>query len=113
MNLGLPRPEVPTFQPSMQVNFFATFRPIVGTRTVEIPLPEGATVRDLVSEVVRRYPRLGDRLLDEQGQLSKHVHIFVDGRGAPYLRHGMDTTLDANQKIDIFPAVAGGKAAAP
>ncbi len=82
----------------MQVNFFATFRPIVGTRTVEIPLPEGATIRDLVSEVIRRSPRSGDQLLDDQGQPSKYAHVFIDDRGAPYLRHGMyiDSSLPSS-----------------
>jgi sulfur-carrier protein len=36
----------------MQVNFYATLRPIVGGRTVELEIAEGLTVRELVVALV-------------------------------------------------------------
>lgn len=48
-------------------------------------------------------------MLDEQGALSKHVHIFVNGRGCVFLDDALETQLDiASDRIDFFPAVAGG-----
>jgi molybdopterin synthase sulfur carrier subunit len=90
------------------VDFYATLRLVVGKKSVDVSLPEGATVRDLLDAVVRRFPPLADKLLNEAGRLSGQVNVFIDGRGAPYLDHGLDTVLRADQKVDIFPAVAGG-----
>ena len=93
---------------SVQVDFYATLRLVVGRKTVDVSLPEGTTVRDLLDTIVRRFPPLAEKLLDEAGRLSSHVNVFIDGRGAPYLENGLDTVLRADQKVDIFPAVAGG-----
>ena len=92
----------------MQVDFYATLRLVVGEKTVGFSLPEGATVRDLLDAIVQRFPPLAEKLLDEAGRLSGNVNVFIDGRGAPYLEDGLDTVLRADQKVDIFPAVAGG-----
>jgi len=92
----------------MNVNFYATFRQIVGTKTVDIPLPDHSTVRDLVNEVVRRFPALRTQLLDEHGELYGHVHVFINGRDAPYLENAQDTLLSPEDNVSIFPAVGGG-----
>ena len=92
----------------VKVNFYATLRQIVGQKTVEIPLPTGATVRQLVNEVVSRYPGLRRELLDEEGNLYGHVHVFINGRDVPYLHDALDTQIGPADKVDIFPAVGGG-----
>ncbi|MCX7790654.1 MAG: MoaD/ThiS family protein [Chloroflexaceae bacterium] len=92
----------------MHINFYATLRPIVGGRTVEFDVPEGITVRELVDIVVTRFPPLRRELLNEQGMLYPHVHVFVNGRDAPYLPEGVETIIRNSDTIDIFPAVAGG-----
>lgn len=92
----------------MKVNFYATLRKITGQKTVEFTFPDGVTVTDLVETVVTEYPPMREELLDEDGELYPHVHVFVNGRDAPYLDEGMATVVKADDKIDIFPAVAGG-----
>ncbi len=92
----------------MRVNFYATLRPIVGGKTVELPVAPGITVRDLIDELVARYPRLRAELLDEHGSLYGHVHVFVNGRDAPYLADKLDTPVASEDHLDIFPPVAGG-----
>ncbi len=92
----------------MKVNFYATLRPLVGGKTVEFPLAEGSTVRELIAEIIRRYPTLGSQLLDEDGELYGYVHVFINGRDAPYLEHRLETVLTPDDTVDIFPAVAGG-----
>jgi molybdopterin synthase sulfur carrier subunit len=93
----------------VKVSFYAGMRPIVGAKTVEIPLPEGATVRRLVEEVIERYPPLASMLLDESGEVSRSVHVFVNGRGATYLEEGLATPLSRDDRVDIIPAAAGGR----
>jgi MoaD family protein len=94
----------------MQVSFHATLRPIVGGKTVDVPFEPGESggrVRDLMRAMVERWPELREHVYDENGGLSRRVAIYIDGRNARWL-DGEDTLLAADQKIAIFPPVAGG-----
>ncbi len=94
----------------MQVNFYATLRPIVGGKTADVPFEPaeaGGLVRDLMIAIVSRWPDLREHIYDETGGLSRQVAIYVDGRNVRWLQ-GEDTVLKAHQKISIFPPVAGG-----
>ena len=92
----------------MDVNFYATLRQVTGGKTVGFELPEGATVRALLDAVVERFPTLRGELLDADGGLFPHVHIFVNGRDAPYLKDALRTVIQPADTVDLFPAVAGG-----
>lgn len=92
----------------MEVYFFATLRQITGQKTVEFELAEGATARNLVDAVIDRFPLIRRELLDEQGKLWPHVHVFINGRDAPFLEDGLDTVLKKDDTVNIFPPVAGG-----
>ena len=45
---------------------------------------------------------------DMRNTLFGHVHVFVNGRDAPYLDRKLATTLEQSDTVDVFPAVAGG-----
>ena len=92
----------------MKVNFHATLRQITGQKTVEVDLPDGTTVSGLLAAVVERYPGLREELLNEEGTLVGHVHVFINGRDAPYLDRKLATPLAEADSVDLFPAVAGG-----
>jgi sulfur-carrier protein len=92
----------------MMITFYATLREIVGGRSVDFPLPDGATVRQLLDEMIDRYPAIRRELLNEYGELYPHVHLFINGRDAPYLENGLDTILLPDDAITVFPAVGGG-----
>ncbi len=92
----------------MKVNFYATLRQIIGQKTVELDLPEGTTAIELVEAVMEQYPRMRPELVDENGDLHGHIHVFVNGRDAPFLENQMDTVVNSTDKIDIFPPVGGG-----
>ncbi len=92
----------------MLVNFYATLRQVVGAKKIDFDLPAGTTVRQLLDEMLRRYPALRRELMDEQGNLYAHVHIFVNGRDAPFLENALDTELSSGDTIGVFPAVGGG-----
>ncbi len=94
--------------PPVRVNFFATLRPVVGQKTVEIDLPEGATVTDLAEALVARYPGLRPHLFNEDGTLHHSVHILLDGRDYHYMPQKERTPVHQAQRIDIFPPVGGG-----
>jgi molybdopterin synthase sulfur carrier subunit len=92
----------------MKVNFYATYRPIVGGKTVDFDVDHGITVQQLVDAIIARFPAMRREMLDEQGALYSHVHIFVNGRDACYLDNGMDTVIQADDTLNIFPPVGGG-----
>jgi sulfur-carrier protein len=90
------------------VKFYATLRDAVGGRQAEFELPAGGTLRDLVSLMVERYPGLRTEILDPQGNLYSHIHIFVDGRDSTFLDGSFDTVLEPDASIAVFPPVGGG-----
>ena len=92
----------------MQVSFFATLRPIVGGRDFDVPLPAGATVRDLAEELARRWPELREYLFTDEGGLSRRVAIYVDGRNAHWLPDADATVLEEGQSVALIPPAAGG-----
>jgi len=92
----------------MRVDFYATLRQIVGTKTVDIPFPDGSTIGRLLEEVFIRFPAMHSELLDDEGQLHGHVHVIINGRNVPFLENGLDTILSPGDRISIFPAVGGG-----
>jgi molybdopterin synthase sulfur carrier subunit len=94
----------------MKIHFFATLRQITGQKTVEFDIPEGTDVMALVEIVVTRFPPMRAELLDEEGKLWRHVHVFVNGRDAPYLENGLATYVRQEDVVNIFPAVGGGAA---
>ena len=92
----------------MRVCLYATFRPIVGARRVELDLPDGTTVLELAGELAGRWPELREHLLTDAGDLSRRVNVFVDGRNVRWLEKGAHTRLPADAEVDFFPPVAGG-----
>ncbi len=92
----------------MKVNFFATLRQIVGQKTVEIELPKNTSVQDFLEILTTQYPPMRKELLDPNGNLYRHVHVFVNGRDAPFLENGMETIIQPTDTLNIFPAVGGG-----
>lgn len=67
---------------------------------------DGATVREVVDELVTRFPELRERLL-EDGAIRGFVNVYVDDEDIRYLE-GMDTGVDGDTEVAIMPAVAGG-----
>ncbi len=92
----------------MRINFYATFRQIVGGKTVDLSVPDEITVQQLLDHIILRYPALRRELFDERGGLYPHVHVLIEGRDVQYLKDGLQTLLSPADSINIFPPVAGG-----
>ena len=92
----------------MIVNYYATLRQVVGSRQVDFVLPQGGTLRQLVEEMIKRYPGLKKEILDPQGNLYGHIHIFVNGRDNTFLDGSLNSILEPDDTISIFPPVGGG-----
>jgi molybdopterin synthase sulfur carrier subunit len=54
-----------------------------------------------------RFPDIGQRIKDEQGELRRFVNVYVNGEDIRFLQ-GMATDLKEGDEVSIIPAVAGG-----
>jgi molybdopterin converting factor small subunit len=62
---------------------------------------------DVLSMLSERYPGIGARVLDEQGQLRRHVNVFVGVEESRPLG-GLAARVAPGTEIVILPAVSGG-----
>lgn len=68
---------------------------------------EAGTVAELVRALDRRYPGMGERLMEPQGQMRRWVNLYVDNEDIRSLQ-GVATALRPGCEVVIVPAVAGG-----
>lgn len=92
----------------MKVNFFATLRDIAGGKTVEIPIDHGATAREVLEAIIKKFPAMKKELIHPSGRMYGHVHFFVNGRDVQFLENDIETRIMPEDVINIFPAVGGG-----
>ena len=72
-----------------------------------LDLPEGATVRDAMAELGRRYETVQQRLFDEGGEIRRNINALVNG-GNVQFRRRFDTVLSDGDRLTILPPVGGG-----
>jgi molybdopterin synthase sulfur carrier subunit len=93
---------------NLQVSFYAGLRQAIGQKTADFSFPAALTVKELVQEIVLRYPGLNAKLTGVQGELLPHYNYLINGRDVRYLDGKFDTLLDDGDQVSIFPAVGGG-----
>ena len=75
-----------------------------GQSTVSV---EGATIGDVLRDLVARYPGISGQLLNEDGTLHRFVNVYVNDDDVRYLSL-LDTPVASGDEVSILPAVAGG-----
>ncbi len=78
-----------------------------GASSVEV---RGTLVREALNELQTRYPTIGERLFDGQGQVKPHLNIFLNNEDIRFLS-GLDTPLRDGDTVVLLPALAGGSRA--
>lgn len=92
----------------MNVRVYATLRPIVGGKEAQLATDAGDTFRQMIEEMITRWPALKREFFDGNGELRSNIHIFLNGRDIRYLG-GLDMTIPENADVCIFPPVGGGR----
>ena len=65
---------------------------------------DGRSVGELLAALEREHPATSGWILDERGELRRHINVFVNGElGA------QDTRVDDDDSIDVLPAISGGR----
>lgn len=75
-----------------------------GEPTVDVT---GSSVRDVVAGLDTTHPGLGQRILDDDGELRRFVNVFVRDEDIRF-QSGLDTAVGDGDIVSIIPAVAGG-----
>ena len=79
---------------SLKIALFGITRDIVGMSIIELPAPAPATVDELLTEMRRQYPALGDL---------RSCAVAVNNEYA-----ALDQPLHTTDEIALIPPVAGG-----
>lgn len=67
---------------------------------------DGETVREVLDDLLERYPPLRPQLY-EDGGLAPFVNVYVEGEDVRTLA-GLDTPVAASATVILLPAMAGG-----
>ena len=79
----------------VRVQFYAHLRDLVGIRDLELELPQGATVRDLLDQVYAQRPALRG-----------HDKSILIGAGLEFVDRNY--RLKSGEEVAVMPPVQGG-----
>jgi sulfur-carrier protein len=74
-----------------------------GAREVEA---SGRTVRELLDDLMGRFPSLRGQLLEDD-ELAPFVNVYVEGEDVR-TKSGLETSVDESSTVILLPAMAGG-----
>ena len=67
----------------------------------------GTTVDQALAAVFAETPQIRDYVLDEQGHVRRHIHIYVDGRRISD-RERLSDALREDSEVCVLQALSGG-----
>ena len=67
----------------------------------------GKTVKDLLTDLEKKYPGIRERLYDEKGGLRRFINFYVNNEDIRFLK-GESTAVKDGDEVSIVPAIAGG-----
>ncbi len=91
----------------MRVDFYGIYRPIVGVKSIEFE--DDLTLRQLLGQIVTRYPALRSELLDKDSRLYPWIPLYVNGRNPRLWADGLERPIGAAEVVSIFSPIASGK----
>ena len=75
-----------------------------GTKLVDV---DGATVQEVVNNLIATYPGLAAQLLAPDGSVNSFVNVFLNDTDVRHL-DGLATSVSDRDGIVLLPAMAGG-----
>jgi len=90
---------------AVEVRLPTVLRPLAGGQaTVKA---EGATLREVLEDLTRQYPGLSGSLFTPEGDMHRHLNVFVNDDDVRYLGQ-LDAKVGEDDTVTLMPAVAGG-----
>jgi molybdopterin synthase sulfur carrier subunit len=90
---------------SIELRFFATFREAVGSKTISREY-DAATVGDVLVALESEFEGLAGQILEDE-EVQPQVNVLLNGRDVVH-EQGIDTPVEPDDTLSIFPPVAGG-----
>ena len=90
---------------NIQVRIPAPLRKL--TANQEVVPAEGTNIGEILGNLDKAFPGLGERICDEQGNVRRFVNIFVNDEDIRFLKEKATAVKDGDE-ISIVPAIAGG-----
>jgi sulfur-carrier protein len=63
----------------------------------------GATVHELLRGLETEHPAVSGWILDERGDVRRHINVFVNGE-----RADQRAAVAAGDRVEVLPAITGG-----
>jgi len=95
---------MPVSTPEIDIRIPTILRPYTGgEKSVQA---SGSTLAELVSDLDRRFPGMGERLL-EDGKLRRFINVYLNDEDVRFIG-SLDALISSGDNLTILPAVAGG-----
>ena len=78
-----------------------------GESDVGVPVPDGATLADVVAALEAAYPGIAGRVVDDTGRIRRFVNVYVNDDDVRFSA-GLQTPTPDGTRVSVIPAVAGG-----
>ena len=92
----------------MEWKLFADLAEHAGDRRVTVDVDPGDTVGDALEALLEDRPGLGDRVLDDDGELRSQINLLRNGADVKSQEDGLETELEDGDELALFPPVSGG-----
>lgn len=90
------------------VNLFGVFRVEAGIKSFDLEPGEGLTAGKTILKIVGLYPVLHKFWVTEDGDLSEHVLVVLNGVDIYTHPDGLRTVIRNGDRLDFFSPLAGG-----
>jgi sulfur-carrier protein len=74
---------------------------------ISLPLDLRMTIVEAFEMLGRDYPGIRQRVLDDQGNIRRHVNVFVNGENVRFAQ-GDATQVTHASEVRVYPAMSGG-----
>lgn len=89
---------------TVKVKFYSPYDKLAGVPEVLIEIGDGATVGDLLTNILQMFPRLMEVMkIGDAEQLNASILLMADGQVV-----SLGTMLSAGQELRIMPFILGG-----
>lgn len=68
---------------------------------------DGGNVRDLLGNLEKSFPGIGERIVDDSGVVRRFVNVFVADEDIRFMDN-LETAVKDADEVSIIPAIAGG-----
>jgi molybdopterin converting factor small subunit len=93
----------------MKLEFYGTYRLLVGRKTLEVETGADERLADVLRAAAARVPALGAEIFDENGNLFAYIPLYLNGRNPRLLPEGLDQVLHPADVLSIFSPISSGR----